>query len=61
MSKPMIRCCANCEHSKQSELFGIEVTYCKSKHRVIKQPNKRYLALLCRFYKQRSDDNENPN
>lgn len=53
----LTRCCENCEHIKQVEFFGIEFPWCKSKHKVIKRPDKRYSALLCMRYKKRRADN----
>lgn len=52
-----VRCCKNCEHIKQAELFGIEFPWCKSKHKVINRPNKRRSALLCVRHKKRRIDN----
>lgn len=54
MSKPMIRHCRNCEYISS-------VDYCTVKYSYKPDEFQRISALLCKFYKQRSDNNENPN
>lgn len=55
----VVRCCKNCEYGKQGDYFGIKVPWCIFKHKPIRQPYKRYTALLCmRYKKRRATDGE---
>lgn len=57
-NKPMIRHCRNCEWGKETLTTD---TWCTVKYCYRFDYSQRIAALLCKFYKQRSDDNENPN
>lgn len=59
-NKPTIRHCKNCEYSSDFN-FTTDSLDCKVKYKHLLDCEQRISALLCRFYKQRSDDNENPN